>query len=73
MNLFFNAETKLLRGGWRLLIYLTLLVLPQLVTSIYASRTRQRRAQRTNRCGRDRFLLRGTSGYLYLVDLSPVP
>ena len=37
MNLFFNAETRTLRGGWRLLLFLTLVVLPQIVTSIYAT------------------------------------
>src|SRR5678815_1032863 len=37
MNLFFNAQTRTLRGGWRLLVFLTLVLLPQIVTSIYAT------------------------------------
>jgi len=37
MNLFFNDETRRLRGGWRLLVFLTLVLLPQIVTSIYAT------------------------------------
>lgn len=37
MNLFFNPEARTLRGGWRLLVFLTLILLPQIVTSIYAA------------------------------------